>query len=155
MRHALRHLEPQCGVKTCVKCMSKYAVWGCSVHKTSILKQSTHAHQHTHTPIHTQTMTLRKHDFKNNPKKQYAFYFQMVHRIMQLTITNACHTSLAPSSLFEPRHPSWSHQRKMTMTMTDSLKMDPTCARHLALRAWVKGHDPSKKSSEIWLRVER
>ena len=48
--------------------------------KTSILKPS------THTPTHTQSMTLREHNFKNNPKEQHAFKFLVVHRIMQLTM---------------------------------------------------------------------
>ena len=39
------------------------------------------------TPSHLpQTMTLRKHDFKNNPKEQHVLNFQVVHWIMQLTM---------------------------------------------------------------------
>ena len=36
MGHALRHLEPSCGVNTCVKVHEKITVWGCSVHTPSV-----------------------------------------------------------------------------------------------------------------------
>ena len=38
---------------------------------------------------------------------------------------------------------------RMTMTLTHSFKMDPTCAGHLALREWVMGTTPRKSSGHV------
>ena len=49
---------------------------------------------HNHPPTQHTTHTHHKHDFKNNPKEQYAFNFQMVHPIMQLTMLVILHCHL-------------------------------------------------------------
>ena len=75
--------------------------------KTSILKPSRHTPTHTHTHQHTQTMTLRKHDFNNNQKSNMRSTFKWFTESRNSQCTLLIHTSLAPSSLFEPiHHPS-------------------------------------------------
>ena len=84
--------------------------------------------------------------FQEKPEEQCTSKHLFVHWILQFTMLITLRWRL---------HRCSSQDKKMSMKMTHSLEMDPTCAGHLALRAWVMGSWSLEEASDIRLKNER
>ena len=82
MRSTFKRFTESCNSQCAMLITLRCRLHRCSNQDIHLETINTHTPKHTH----TQTMTLRKQDFKNNPKEQYGFKFLVVHWIMQLTM---------------------------------------------------------------------